>query len=622
LYDDLELSFRTLLEDVILARRPEAAEELIAYAMEMSENQLKNSGGAQPGAQSAKDNWRTFTLEERLEYALVKGISDYLVTDLQEALTLYDRAVQIIDGPLMSGMNKVGELFGEGKMFLPQVVKTARTMKKAVEILQPYIERDKSVSGASKAGKIVFATVKGDIHDIGKNIVSIVLSCNNYEVIDLGVMVPAEKIIETVIREKPDFLCLSGLITPSLEEMIYVTKAMQQAGQHIPIIIGGATTSKIHTALKIAPHYDFPVVHAADASQNPLICARLLNPSTSAQYVNDLKKEYERLRMSSGHKKEPLVLLTEARSHKFDTDWTSYIPDIPKQKGVRDITVSPAEVIPYINWTYFLKAWGMLKKTVTPNPKEAQAPLSNRPIRDELMEDAKEILATLTNTPTYCIRARYGFFEAVSEGDDILLADDKIPVLRQQQVNENNVYHSLSDYIMPVSEGRTDYIGAFVVTAGKGCEALAGQYAQGNDTYRQLLLQTLLDRLTEAASEYLHLLVRKEFWGYAPDESYSISDLLKSRYRGIRPAIGYPSLPDQGIIFTIDKLLQFNKIGVDLTENGAMIPSATAAGIYFAHPASRYFLIGQISDEQLRDYAKRRNVPVELLQKFLIKNAT
>jgi 5-methyltetrahydrofolate--homocysteine methyltransferase len=621
MYDDIDPSFRNLLEDVILARRPEAAEELIAHALEISENQSKETNGTQTGAQGSKDNWRTFTLEERLEYALVKGISDFMVTDLEEALTLYDKPVQIIDGPLMNGMNKVGELFGEGKMFLPQVVKTARTMKKAVEILQPYIERDKSATGASKAGKMVFATVKGDIHDIGKNIVSIVLNCNNYEVIDLGVMVPAEKILETVLREKPDFLCLSGLITPSLEEMIHVTKTMQQAGQTIPIMIGGATTSKIHTALKIAPHYDYPVIHAVDASQNPLIAARLLNPLTSAQYIEDIKKEYERLRATAGKKKETLVSLSEARSKRFVTDWASYIPDIPKQKGVHDIIIPAAELIPYINWTYFLTAWGMFRKPVATSAEEKQTPSSNHPVRDELMEDAHEILDVLSNTPTYCIKARYGFFEAVSDGDDILLANDRIPLLRQQQVNESDVYSSLSDYIMPISEGRTDYIGAFVVTAGRGCESLDKQYEEENDTYRQLLLQTLLDRLTEASSEYLHLLVRKEFWGYAADESCSISELLKSRYRGIRPAIGYPSLPDQEMIFTLDKLLQFNKAEVELTENGAMFPSASAAGIYFAHPDSRYFMIGRISDEQLRDYAVRRNAPVEEIRKFLSKNA-
>ena len=652
-YEDIEPSFRTLLEDVILARHPEAADELIEYVqcepdffgtahdnsrIHTSPCPLQRgtvrtypppegAGGGLKRSNAILDSWRELPVNERLEYALIKGISDYLETDLQETLPLYDRVVQIIDTPLMNGMNKVGELFGEGKMFLPQVVKTARTMKKAVEILQPYIEREKSTSAASKAGKIVFATVKGDVHDIGKNIVSIVLVCNNYEVIDLGVMVPAEKIIETVIREEPDLLCLSGLITPSLDEMIHVTKEMQKAGQQIPILIGGATTSKIHTALKIAPHYDYPVVHATDASQNPLIASHLLNPLKREQYINELNQEYKQLRALSGQKQEVVVPLSEARAKRHVIDWSSYVPAVPAQKGVQELYLPVEEVIPYINWSYFFTTWGMSARYntlaqlhdfegsddswIAQWPEEDQAKAKEAV---KLFRDSQVLLLELVSNSVNCCRVRYGVFEAVSEGDDIMLDEVKIPTLRQQLSNEKNVYHSLSDYIMPSSEGRMDYIGAFVVTAGTGFDSL-----NETDSYRQMLLQTLADRLAEASSEYLHKLVRNEFWGYAQDESLPVSDLFKGKYQGIRPAVGYPSLPDQSIIFILDKLLQFNKIGVHLTENGAMTPSASVAGFHFANPEARYFRIGRISEEQMRDYADRRGVSLEEICKMLEK---
>ncbi len=716
-YDDIEPAFRTLLEDVILARRPEAADELIEYVQHESDGLVahndnpyivtspyplqrgtmgdfplqrgtvsdsslqrgtvsdsslqstyplksgtvrtyppsEGAGGGSKQSNLIKDAWRQLPVNERLEYALLKGIGEYLEADLQEAIPLYDSVVQIIDIPLMHGINQVGKLFGEGKMFLPQVVKTARTMKKAVEILQPYIEREKSASAAAKAGKIVFATVKGDVHDIGKNIVSIVLTCNNYEVIDLGVMVPAEKIIETVIREKPDLLCLSGLITPSLDEMIHVVKEMQKASQKIPIMVGGATTSKIHTALKIAPHYDYPVIHVTDASQNPLIASRLLNHKTKEQYIQDLNQEYARLRTMSGQPNETLVPLTEARAKRRVTNWASYTPVVPAQKGVQEISLPVEVVIPYINWTYFFSTWGIKIQDSRFNVGAK----CFRPIQDSIQDkiqgfdhknneqekaveatslyhDAQMLLQEFVKNQTKCM-ARYGFFEAVSDGDNIILNPNrvlnpvrvekrvekgntdnkeiKIPVLRQQLSNEKDVYLSLSDFIMPVSEGRTDYIGAFVVTAGTGFDSL--QEKVEKDSYRHLLLQSLSDRLAEASSEYLHQLVRKNFWGYAPNESLSIPDLFKSKYQGIRPAVGYPSLPDQRIIFSLDKLLQFKEIGVSLTENGAMKPSSTVAGLYFANPEAQYFRIGRISDEQLEDYAIRRGEPKDVIRKFL-----
>ena len=555
--------------------------------------------------------WRELSLKERLEHALIKGIGDYLEDDLQEALQIYPHAVDIIDGPLMSGMNKVGELFGAGKMFLPQVVKTARTMKKAVAILQPAIESEKKASGSAKAGKVIFATVKGDVHDIGKNIVSIVLSCNNYEVIDLGVMVPADVIIKKAIEEKPDLVCLSGLITPSLEEMAHVADEMQKAGLTIPMMVGGATTSKLHTAVKIAPHYDYPVIHVLDASQNPLIAAKLLNPDTRDAYIMELEQEQEALRASLGQKKEVLISLSEARKHPIEIDWTGYIPVVPARMGVHVIPYIPLEeVIPYIHWTFFFSAWKLNGEKDRAKAAEAM----------QLHKDAVRLLDRLVNMKVEYCKAIYGFFPANSEGDTIRMGNTVLPLLRQQAKKEESIYKCLSDYVLPVSEGRTDYVGAFVVTAGAGADELKDEFEREGDTYNSMLLQTLTDRLAEATAEYLHEKVRKEYWGYAKDESLSIPDLYKVKYQGIRPAIGYPSLPDQLLNFTLDGLLDMSQIGVSLTENGAMYPTASVSGIYIAHPSSQYFMIGSIDEEQLKDYASRRNLTEEQVRKLLSRN--
>ena len=627
LYEDIEPEFRTLLEDVILARRPEAAEELITYA----QNLHVQASGETP---EKHEVWRELSLKERLEHALIKGIGDYLEDDLQEALQIYPHAVDIIDGPLMSGMNKVGELFGAGKMFLPQVVKTARTMKKAVAILQPAIESEKKASGSAKAGKVIFATVKGDVHDIGKNIVSIVLSCNNYEVIDLGVMVPADVIIKKAIEEKPDLVCLSGLITPSLEEMAHVADEMQKAGLTIPMMVGGATTSKLHTAVKIAPHYDYPVIHVLDASQNPLIAAKLLNPDTRDAYIMELEQEQEALRASLGQKKEVLISLSEARKHPIEIDWTGYIPVVPARMGVHVIPYIPLEeVIPYIHWTFFFSAWklnGRFSEISQIHGCDScrASWLAGFPEKDrakateamQLYKDAVRLLDRLVNMKVEYCKAIYGFFSANSEGDTIRMGDIALPLLRQQVKKEENIYKCLSDYVIPVSEERTDYVGAFVVTAGAGADCLKDKFEEEGDTYNSMLLQTLTDRLAEATAEYLHEKVRKEYWGYAKDESLSIPDLYKVKYQGIRPAIGYPSLPDQLLNFTLDGLLDMSRIGVSLTENGAMYPTASVSGIYIAHPSSQYFMIGSIDEEQMRDYASRRNLTEEQARKLLSKN--
>ena len=630
LYEDIEPSFRTLLEDVILYRRPEAAEELITYAQSL------NKDISEVTDTKKIDAWRSGSLSERLEYALMKGVGDYLEDDLAEALTTYPRAVDIIDGPLMDGMNKVGELFGAGKMFLPQVVKTARTMKKAVTVLQPVIETERTEAGSKKAGKVIFATVKGDVHDIGKNIVSIVLSCNNYEVIDLGVMVPADVIVKRAIEEKPDLVCLSGLITPSLEEMVHVTEEMQKAGLAIPVMVGGATTSKLHTAVKIAPHYNYPVIHVTDASQNPIIAAKLLNPATRGAYLEQLEEEYTKLRKSLDERKIELVTLDEARKHPVHINWADYQPVKPAQQGLQIIPYIPVEEIrPYIHWIFFFTAWrlsGRFSEIAGIDGCDACRAnwLASFPVEDrnkaaeamQLYKDANRLLDRLVGMKAEYCKAVYRFYPANSDGDDIVLGDSgfRIPTLRQQKKNNENCYKSLADYIMPVSTGRTDYVGAFVVTAGAGMDYLCKQFEEEGDTYSSMLLQSLSDRLAEALAEYLHEKVRREYWGYAAGESLCIPDLFKVKYQGVRPAVGYPSLPDQSLNSELDKLLRFSQIDVSLTENGAMYPTASVSGLYIAHPDADYFMIGEINDEQLTDYTQRRNIDKKELSRFLNKN--
>ena len=620
MYEDIEPGFRSLVEDVVLNRRPEATEELIRYAQQIKPD-------AVPGPEEKQEAWREQPLPERLEYALVKGISDYLEEDIEAALQQYPKAVDVIDGPLMNGMNRVGELFGAGKMFLPQVVKTARTMKKAVALLQPAIEAEQTAGGSAKAGKILFATVKGDVHDIGKNIVSIVLACNNYEVIDLGVMVPAETIIRKAQEERPDFVCLSGLITPSLDEMAHVAAEMEKAGLDIPVMVGGATTSKIHTAARIAPYYSHPVIHVLDASQNPIIASKLLNRETKEAFICKLNAEYAALRASLQTKKTVLVPLETARASRPAIDWEAYTPPVPVQMGVHVIPYIPLEeVVPYIHWSFFFLAWKLSGRYgniagihgcdacraswLAGFPEEDRAKAAEAM---QLYKDARRMLDYLTEIRAEFVKAVYGFFPAFSEGDDLHIGGEIFPALRQQEVREDGIYKSLSDFIAPRATGKTDYAGAFIVTGGAGADFLYKKYQAEGDTYNAMLLQTLTDRLAEAAAEYLHEKVRKEFWGYAPDEALTIPELFQVRYRGIRPAVGYPSLPEQLQIFQVDRLLQADRIGVSLTENGAMSPSATVGGLYLAHPEAKYFMIGRIGEDQLLEYAARSGRTPEML---------
>ncbi len=618
LYEEIPSDIRELVEDVVLNRHPDATEKLIAKAEE-----LKNTAGESSAAVIDTQIWRTHSLEERLEYALMKGIGDFLEEDLEEAIRVYPRAIHIIDGPLMSGMNKVGILFGEGKMFLPQVVKTARTMKKAVSILQPVIESEKQPGDSHSAGKMLIATVKGDVHDIGKNIVGVVMACNNYEVIDLGVMVPTEEIIRKALEIKPDIVGLSGLITPSLEEMCHVAESMEKAGLQIPLFIGGATTSKVHTAVKIAPKYSHPVIYVKDASQSALIAAKILHPENGKAFADEIREEYNKIRESFNQKKTETLSLEDARKNREPIDWSAYKAPVPRDRGIRVIENIPLqEVIPFINWNYFFVTWKLFGKFGEIASIEgcdscraewlASFPEAERAKASEAMQlykDADRLLQYLAEDQDFnLIKAVYGFFEAFSRDEVVVLNNLQIPMLRQQDKKDTGYHKSLADYILPEETGKTDYLGAFAVTAGHGIENLLKKYESEGNEYQVILLKSLCDRLAEAAAEYLHYKTRMEYWGYAPEENLSSKEIFKVNYQGIRPAVGYPSIPDQSVNFDLDKLLDLSRIGVTLTEHGAMYPTATVSGFYFAHPQASYFAVGHISEEQLKKYAAARGV--------------
>ena len=629
-YDDIPLDLRNLVEDVIFNRRPEATDELIEYA-----EKVKNEKTGQP--EQKAEEWRSYPLDERIQYALIKGISDYLEEDLTEALSVYPKAVDIIDKPLMDGMNKVGDLFGSGKMFLPQVVKTARTMKRAVAILQPTLEAQKaSSSGSNKAGKLLIATVKGDVHDIGKNIVSIILACNNYEVIDLGVMTPPEVIIQKVKEEQPDILCLSGLITPSLEEMSIVAHEMEKAGFSIPLMIGGATTSKLHTAIKIDPKYNNgSVVYVKDASQAPAAVGKLINPSTKENYIKEIKEEYSSLRDNAGDKKTDLLPLKEVLNKGMKIDWSEYITPEPNVKGRQVLKHIPIEkIVPYIDWKFFFHSWDLSARYASVHHIDdcaacRQQWLLSFPEQErekaaeaaKLYKEANELLEQLVSNKVGYINAVFGIFEAYSDDESLYIDSIRFPMLRQQKKNDKGEYLSLCDFVAPKSSGKKDYVGGFTVTAGVGANELMSEYERHGDEYKVLLLKSVLDRLAEAATEWLHAKIRREYWGYAVDENITVNEMFALKFQGIRPAVGYPSIPDQSINFLLnDKLLQSREIGVELTENGVMIPNASVSGIIISHPKSKYFNIGNILDDQLQTYIERRGEDAETIRKFLGAN--
>jgi 5-methyltetrahydrofolate--homocysteine methyltransferase len=597
IYEDIPKELLELVEDVLLNRRPDATERLTTFA-----DQVKGSG---PVTAKEAAAWRGGNVEERLSHALVKGIIDHLEVDLEEARTRYSSALQIIEGPLMDGMNVVGNLFGEGKMFLPQVVKSARVMKKAVAYLLPYMEAEKAKAGdVSTRGKILLATVKGDVHDIGKNIVGVVLGCNSYEVIDLGVMVSAEKILDTAISEKVDIVGLSGLITPSLDEMVHVAREMERRGFKTPLLIGGATTSKLHTAVKIAPRYSQITTHVLDASRAVGVVSSLLTDKRDA-FAAGVRAEFDRLRETHKTREITILPLEEARRRKPRLELA---PEVPPFTGTRVLEDVPLENIePFIDWAPFFTTWELRGRF----PQILEEPRAK-----ELYDDARKLLAEIIDNRLLKARAVYGFWRARANGDDIDLVDEHrvLHTLRQQQETQSKENLALADFVAP----QNDYVGGFAVTAGIGVEELVARFQRDHDDYNSIMTKALADRLAEALAEMLHREVRLAW--YAPDESLSTDELVAEKYRGIRPAAGYPASPDHTEKQTLFELLGAERIGMQLTESFAMMPAAAVSGLYFAHPGARYFSVGKIGKDQAADYSARKAMSLADVERWLAPN--
>ncbi|RMG24493.1 MAG: methionine synthase, partial [Bacteroidetes bacterium] len=575
-------------------------------------------------------SWRNKPVAERLSYALVNGIVDYIEEDTEAARQQYERPLHVIEGPLMDGMNIVGDLFGSGKMFLPQVVKSARVMKKAVAYLMPFMEAEKEGGAPSAAGKVLLATVKGDVHDIGKNIVGVVLACNNYEVIDLGVMVPMEKILEAAVKEGVDLLGLSGLITPSLDEMVYVAQEMERRKMKLPLLIGGATTSRIHTAVKIAPQYSGPVVHVLDASKSVPVVNKLISesPETRQQYAAGVRQEYERMRVGHQARQQAKTYrsLADARANKLAIDWSQPIAPKPKLVGRRSFTgYDLAEISRYIDWTPFFQTWQLRGRY----PQILQHP-EKGPEARKLFDDARRMLEQIIKEQWLEAQAVIGLFPANSVDEDdiaVYATEERQQLLarfcnpRQQGMKQSAPNLSLGDFIAPRSTGLPDYLGAFAVTAGMGIEAHLQRFEAAHDDYNAILLKALADRLAEAFAEHMHQRVRKEFWGYAPHEQLDNESLIREAYTGIRPAPGYPANPDHSEKITLFNLLDVEtQTGIRLTESLAMYPAASVSGLYFSHPESRYFGIGRITREQVEDYAARKGMPVAEVERWMGAN--
>jgi len=622
-YEDIPEELREACEDVILNRRPDGTERLLEIA-----ERYREGGGA--ARKEADLSWREKPVAERLSHALVHGIDKWVVEDTEEARQGFDKPLEVIEGPLMDGMNVVGDLFGAGKMFLPQVVKSARVMKKAVAHLLPYIEAEKQQAGDTSAkGRILMATVKGDVHDIGKNIVGVVLQCNNYEVIDLGVMVPCAKILETAKAEKVDIIGLSGLITPSLEEMAYVASEMQREGLELPLLIGGATTSKIHTAVKIAPNYQGPVVHVLDASRAVGVAGKLASPTLRAPYVQEVANDYERMREShankgSGRERLPLA---DARANALRLDWEGYSPPRPSFEGLRDFQgYDLEELIACIDWTPFFSTWELHGRypTILEDEKVGEAARG-------VFADAQRMLERMVAESWPGPRAVLGFWPAASEGDDILLFADaerqreltRVFGLRQQiarREGRERPHLALADFVAPRG-GPPDWLGGFCVTAGPEIEERVAAAKARQDDYEAILIQSLGDRFAEAFAERLHQRVRTEFWGYAPEEALSNAELIAEKYRGIRPAPGYPACPDHTEKRTLLPLLEAERrCGVRLTESCAMQPASSVSGWLFSHPESRYFGVGRIERDQVEDYAARKGWDLDEAERWLAPN--
>ncbi|WP_173054857.1 methionine synthase [Candidatus Nitrotoga sp. AM1P] len=618
-YDEIPRDLREAVEDVVLNRRPDAGERLVVVAENVT-------GGAK--VQMEDLAWRQGTVQERLTHALVRGINTYVVEDTEEARLQATYPVEVIEGALMTGMNVVGDLFGAGKMFLPQVVKSARVMKQAVAHLVPYIEAEKARSGDNKPkGKIVIATVKGDVHDIGKNIVTVVLQCNNFEVVNMGVMVPCQKILDTAREHNADMIGLSGLITPSLEEMAYVTKEMQRQGFTIPLLIGGATTSRVHTAVKIEPNYTSGVtVYVTDASRAVGVCNNLLSSTLHDSYVAGIKADYAKTRELHANKKPQgaRYKLADARAHGLKTDWASYTPPKPSFIGVRALSdYSLAEISPYIDWTPFFQTWELSGRY----PKILNDKVIGEAARN-LFHDAQAMLKRIIDEKWLGANAVFGLFPANSiNSDDIEIYTDESRSqvamtwhnLRQQMVKpEDKPNLSLGDFIAPKESGVADYIGAFAVTTGIGIDERVAEFESKHDDYNSIMLKALADRLAEAFAELLHARVRREFWGYAADEQTSTEDLIDEKYRGIRPAPGYPACPDHTEKHALFELLDApNKAGITLTESFAMLPTAAVSGFYFSHPQSQYFATAKADKDQIEDYAQRKGLSLEETERWL-----
>ncbi|MGB5404187.1 MAG: methionine synthase [Robiginitalea sp.] len=616
-YDDIPKTLLSYVEDVLLDRRDDATERLLEFAETVQGEHKKRE---------KDESWRELPLQDRITRALVKGVDQYIEADVEEARKTFDRTLEVIEGPLMQGMNVVGDLFGSGKMFLPQVVKSARVMKKAVAYLTPFIEEEKRSGEASgPAGKILMATVKGDVHDIGKNIVSVVLACNNYEIVDLGVMVPPEKIIQTAREENVDIIGLSGLITPSLDEMVFLAREMQRQNFEIPLLIGGATTSKAHTAVKIDPGYNAAVVHVNDASRAVTVVGDLLQKERREAYKKSIKLDYESFRekfLARGREKA-FLSLSEARANKLSLEWDSETIGVPRMLGVQETgQVDLRKLVPYIDWSPFFRAWDLHGKY----PQILEDQVVGAQAR-ELYGDAQKMLRELIRKNQLVARGIFGLFKANAIQDDIRIETPEgehyfFRTLRQQSVKRDGVPNlALSDFIAPEQSGQQDYMGCFCVTAGFGASQLADALKEALDDYGSIMVKALADRLAEAFAEYLHREVRMKFWGYAPEEQLDNQALIKESYRGVRPAPGYPACPDHLEKETIWKVLQVEaRIGVSLTESLAMWPAASVSGYYFGHPKARYFGLGKIKKDQLEDYARRKGIPLSEAEKWLRPN--
>jgi 5-methyltetrahydrofolate--homocysteine methyltransferase len=626
-YQEIDKELLVLVEDVLLNRRDDATERLVEYA-----DTVKSKG-----KEIVRDEeWRKEPVETRLSHALVKGIIEYLDADVEEARQKYAKPLEVIEGPLMDGMNIVGDLFGAGKMFLPQVVKSARVMKKAVAYLLPFIELEKQrvidagedSSGArANAGKVLMATVKGDVHDIGKNIVGVVLACNNFEIIDLGVMVPAQRIIEEAIKQEVDIIGLSGLITPSLDEMVNFAKEMERQNFTIPLIIGGATTSRIHAAVKVAPHYSGAAIHVLDASRSVTVCSNLMNKDTRDGYIQGIKDEYDKAREAHANKKSDkrFVTLEQARKDKFQIDLDKVAPK-PAFTGTKVFEAYPlAELVPYIDWTPFFHTWelrGSFPKIFEDKFVGVEA--------KKLYDDAQALLKEVVDNNLLQANGVIGFWPANAVGDDIELYTDetrtqvlsRIHTLRQQSEKvKGDPYYALSDFVAPKESGVADYFGGFAVTTGIGCDELVAKYEADYDDYNSIMAKAIADRLAEAFAEKMHELVRKEYWGYSAGEELTVEELVKEEYQGIRPAPGYPACPEHTEKTTLFDLLKAeDNAKMHLTESLAMMPAASVSGFYFAHPQSRYFGLNKISKDQIEDYAVRKNMSVETVERWLGPN--